>query len=73
MRSSSSIERSFAQRIASVLTPYLSEIEIILSRDFTVCFLLFFFPIVESLVTTVLIVLLGELSPPIRMRPVSEI
>jgi hypothetical protein len=73
--SSSSIERSFAQRIASVLTPYLLEILAMLSREVTVCFLLCFH-IGASLLgieTIFLLAITGVESHQIRISPVSDI
>ena len=63
---------SFAHTIASVLTPYLSEILAILSRDFTVCFLTELFVSDVSFVTIFGFQVEDE-SDPIRINPVSDI
>ena len=74
LRSSSS-SRSFAQSIASILTPYLSDILEILSRDFTICFLVVFVvtPLVSWDTVDGTLVSEDDESHQIRMSHVSEI
>jgi uncharacterized membrane protein len=73
--SSSVLSRSLAQRIASVLTPYLSDIFLMLSSFLTVCFLIFLLTIslLAGVVDVISVTLCPELPAHIRMRPVSEI
>lgn len=73
MVSSSSSERSLAQSIASVLILYISEILRTLSLDFTICFLLVFLLVQPSFPTVVGVTAFDDVSPPIRMSPISEI
>jgi hypothetical protein len=73
--SSSVLSRSLAQRIASVLTPYLFDILLILSSFATVCFLMFLSAISGATRDSDGTggIFAPELSPPIRMSPVSDI